>query len=169
MMRSTRVPLFVATFVVLLLASQQALQAASPGPDASAESKSYDVTATSRSQPELTGTFEFVGDPDRPQRNESGDFNASLATSDNASAASGTGTWWSRSFWFFSFWLAQADSADTEFQMFAVGVVWKSDLYGTLYVYGGTDVAQGRYRLTATMVEEPTEPTPTTDPTTTTE
>ena len=166
MRRSTSISTIVVMSVALLLVSEQAVRAASPGPDETAASKSYDVTATSRSNPELTGTFEFVGDPDRPQRRESGDFSASLATADNASAASGTGTWWSRSFWFFSFWLAQADSADTDFRMFSIGVVWNSDLYGTLYVYGGTDVAQGRYRLTATPIEvpPPTEPTPTTEP-----
>jgi hypothetical protein len=174
MMRSNRVPTLVVPFLVLLLAIGQTLRAASPGPDETAESKSYDVTATSRSQSELTGSFEFVGDPDRPQRSESGDFSATLATADDATSASGAGTWWSRSFWFFSFWLAQADSAETDFRMFAIGVVWNEELHGTLYVYGGDDVAQGRYRLSATAVAEPaptepTEPEPTTEPAATTE
>ena len=177
MMRSNRVPTLVVPFLVLLLAIGQTLRAASPGPDETAESKSYDVTATSR-QPVRIDRIVRVRRRSRPAAaSESGDFSATLATADDATSASGAGTWWSRSFWFFSFWLAQADSAETDFRMFAIGVVWNEELHGTLYVYGGDDdVAQGRYRLSATAVAEPaptepepTEPEPTTEPAATTE
>lgn len=161
-MSRLNLPKIVVLSAALVLVAQQSLNAASPGPDETAESKSYDVTTTSNTLAELTGSFTFVGDPDRPQRSESGDFQASLAPTDGSTPGdSGTGTWWSRSFWFFSFWLAQADSAETDFRSFAIGVVWNSDLYGTVYVYGGTDPAQGRYRLHATVAAEPAPTAPT--------
>ena len=143
--------------IVLLLTLSQVGHAASPGPDAAAESKSYDITATSRNNPELTGNFEFVGDPERPQRIESGDFNASLAASADTEATPATGseTWWSRDFRFFGFWLAHAESAETEFRVFSVGLIWSSKLHGTLYVYDGTELAHGAYRLSGAVAAEP--------------
>jgi hypothetical protein len=110
----------------------------------------------------------FLGDPLRPQPVEIGVLSVSLSSEESDSseppeagespetpvesvAVAAEGTWASAELWFFSFWLAVADSESGD-RLFAYGLSRGESIFGRAVILGGDTLDATRYRLRGDVV-----------------
>ena len=155
-------------FAILLAAVvfSPSARAGGPGPDETADAKTYDVQLNSRRGGAYSGQMIFQGDPSRPQRVEIGVLSVTLSaeesvapeppeavdspetpdTPDESVAVSAEGTWMAVELWFFSFWLAVVDSESGD-RLFTYGLSRGESIFGRAIFLGGEAMDTGRYRL----------------------
>jgi hypothetical protein len=152
-------------FAILLAAVvfSPSARAGGPGPDETADAQTYDVQLNSRLGGAYSGQMVFLGDPSRPQPVEIGVLSVSLSSEESDSseppeavdspetpiesvAFAAEGTWAAAELWFFSFWLAVADS-DSGDRLFAYGLSRSESIFGRAMILRGDTLDATRYRL----------------------